>query len=74
MKNFENLETWSPKELRKLRMNLNNRLETFKSKSDPKELAKSHMLHGLEHGQCEDLLLKVKQAEKKQAYAPKKEE
>lgn len=68
MKDFENLHTWSPKELRKLRMNLNNRLESFKRTDEPKELPKSHMLHGLEHGQCEALLQKVKQAEKKQAY------
>ncbi len=68
MNNFDNLEEWSPKELRKLRMNLNNRLESYKRTDEPRELAKSHMLHGLERGACEELLRKVKQAEKKQAF------
>lgn len=69
MKDFEKLEDWSPKELRKLRMNLNNRLESFKSNPDAKELPPSHMLHGLGHGDCDKLLIEVKQAEKKQAQA-----
>ncbi len=67
MKDFNDLEQWSPKELRKLRMNLNNRLESFKNSEKAKELASSHMLHGLERGECEELLQKVKQVEKKLA-------
>ena len=74
MKDFNQLEEWSPKELRKLRMNLNNRLESFKRSDKPKELAPSHMLHGLERGECELLLQKVKQAEKKQAQSYAKDE
>jgi len=65
MKDFSNLEEWTPKKLRSLRMNLNNRIESFKKSEKPKELQKSHILYELGHAQCEELLLKVKKAEKK---------
>ena len=65
MKDYSDLENLTAKELRKLRMNLNNRLEAYKNSDSPKELSKSHMLCGLERGQCEELLSRVKKAEKK---------
>lgn len=50
MKDFSQLETWTPKKLRTLRNNINNRLESYKnSGGDPKDLSASHMLHGLEY-------------------------
>ncbi len=65
MTNFSDLEKWNEKKLRRLRMNLNNRLESFKCNESPKELAKSHMLHGLGKGECESLLERVRISEKK---------
>jgi hypothetical protein len=60
VKNFEDLSDWKPKKLRTLRNNLNNRLSSFKSSGDSaKDLQQSHMLHGLEEGQCKELLQKV---------------
>ncbi|MBF0299570.1 MAG: hypothetical protein HQK51_12670 [Oligoflexia bacterium] len=64
MDRFNDLPTRTAKELRKLRMNLNNRIESFKKDDNAKELAKSHMLHGLNHKECVELLLKIKQVEK----------
>ncbi len=64
MKKFDNLENLTPKELRKLKMNLNNRLESYKRSDNPKELSKSHMLFGLEKVDCDALLLKIRQIEK----------
>ncbi len=59
MKDFTDISTWSPKRLRTLRNNLNNRISAFESGST-KELQKSHALFGLEEGECKDLLVKVK--------------
>lgn len=61
MKDFSQLEAWTPKKLRTLRNNLNNRLESYKnSGGEPKELAASHMLAGLEYEQIIDLQKRVK--------------
>ncbi|HLE11362.1 MAG: hypothetical protein A2504_17080 [Bdellovibrionales bacterium RIFOXYD12_FULL_39_22] len=65
MTKFSDIEKLDEKELRRLRMNLNNRLESFKRSENPKELAKSHMLHGLGKGECESLLERVRISEKK---------
>lgn len=47
----------TPKKLRTLRNNLNNRLESFKTSGDgAKELQKSHMLFGKTEGECKKLL------------------
>jgi len=59
-KNFADLESYSPKKLRTLRNNLNNRLAHFSGHADkPKELASSHKLYGLEEEECKLLLNKV---------------
>jgi nitrate reductase alpha subunit len=59
-KAFDNIQDWTPKKLRTLRNNLNNRLASFKSlRIEPKELQKSHMLYGLEEHQCRELLSEV---------------
>lgn len=58
---LNNLSEWTPKKLRTLRNNLNNRLESFKKDSEnPKELQASHILHGLSYKECQELLTKVK--------------
>ncbi len=57
---IQDLTVLTPKKLRTLRNNLNNRLETFKGHGDgAKELQKSHMLFGLTEGQCTQLLQDV---------------
>lgn len=61
MRDFTEIETWTPKKLRTLRNNLNNRLMSFKNDGDnAKELSKSHMLHGLDYEACFELLERVK--------------
>ena len=60
MKKFEDVSEWTPKKLRTLRNNLNNRLSSYKTSGDSaKPLQSGHMLYGLEEGQCKDLLKKV---------------
>ena len=60
MKKFEDLAEWSPKKMRTLRNNLNNRLESFKTSGDnAKPLPASHTLHGLSPEGCQDLLRTV---------------
>ncbi|MFA7614570.1 MAG: hypothetical protein WCY48_10065 [Candidatus Caldatribacteriota bacterium] len=55
MKDYSDLTGFSDKKLRTLRNNLNNRLESFQNGSE-KKLPPSHMLHGLEAGDCKKLL------------------
>ena len=59
MKDFSDIESYTPKKLRTLRNNLNNRLEAFKSGS-AKELKPSHRLYEMDEGQCRVLLEQVK--------------
>ena len=66
MKDYSDLSGLTDKKLRTLRNNINNRLESFK-KGDGKHLPPSHMLHGLDEGQCKELLLKVQQEMKARA-------
>ena len=55
------LENFSPKQMRTLRNNLNNRLQSFSNEyKEPKELQPSHKLYGLEEGECRELLGVVK--------------
>ncbi|EQC43006.1 hypothetical protein M899_0873 [Bacteriovorax sp. BSW11_IV] len=62
MKDFSDLSEWSPKRLRTLRNNLNNRIETFKNNpNNPKALQPSHALYGMEEGECQELLKKVRE-------------
>tara|TARA_R110000868_G_scaffold68518_4_gene202553 strand:+ start:217 stop:429 length:213 start_codon:yes stop_codon:yes gene_type:complete len=58
-KDLEKIHEWSPKRLRTLRNNLNNRLSSYKLGQSPKSLQASHVLYGLEEGQCNELLQKV---------------
>lgn len=58
MKDYSDLSVFSDKKLRTLRNNINNRLEAF-NKGGEKHLPPSHMLHGLDKGDCEALLERV---------------
>jgi len=66
MKDYKDLKVLTDKKLRTLRNNLNNRLESFKTGS-AKAVPPSHMLHGLEEGQCKELLVRVGQELKTRA-------
>lgn len=57
---FSDLDSYTPKRLRTLRNNLNNRISQFKAQGmKAKELSKSHRLYGLNEVQCETLLKSV---------------
>lgn len=57
---FKDLANYTPKKLRTLRNNLNNRLAHFEGKGDSaKELSASHRLYGLDEAQCRSLLKEV---------------
>lgn len=58
------LETWTSKELRKLRIEIKNRISSFEVKPEPKKLPEKHPLFGLAVGECKVLLDKVVKAEK----------
>lgn len=59
----------TPKKLRTLRNNLNNRLESFKNSGDgAKELQKSHVLFGKTQGECQSLLQDVHRELKRRAH------
>ncbi len=59
---FNDLDSYSPKKLRTLRNNLNNRLAHFQGHGDKsKELKASHKLHGLNEEECQELLKRVQE-------------
>lgn len=66
MKDYTDLTELTDKKLRTLRNNLNNRLEAF-GKGSEKTLPPSHMLHGLDEGDCKTLLERVFQEMKRRA-------
>jgi hypothetical protein len=62
-KDINQLQDWNSKELRKLRMTINNRISALQN-SVVKDLSTTHPLHNMEVGQCKELLEKVMRAEK----------
>lgn len=62
-KDLNNLSSWNLKELRKLRININNRISALSSGSK-KDLSASHILNGMDEEQLNQLLAEVKRAEK----------
>lgn len=67
-KDYSDLEEFTDKKIRTLRNNLNNRLESFKKGEKlTKALPPSHMLHGMDEGDCKSLLLKVQDLIKKRS-------
>lgn len=65
---YKDLSELTDKKLRTLRNNLNNRLEAF-TKGSEKNLPPSHMLHGLDDGDCRELLKRVQIEMKDRAKA-----
>lgn len=63
-KNLNDLSDWNLKELRKLKINLKNRIEKLKV-SEKSELQKSNPLFGKDINECESLLEDIRKAEKK---------
>lgn len=60
MKDLTDLQNWSPKKLRTLRNNLNNRLSAFENSGEnTPELQKSHVLFGKDSRECKSLLEQV---------------
>ena len=64
-KDLNDLSGWTDKELRKLKINLNNRIQTLTLSSKASELKESHPLAGLGIEECQSLLRSVSAAEKK---------
>lgn len=65
MKDLKTLDSWNLKQLRNLRINLNNRIQAFQNSPKAKELQKSHVLYGKGVEECIALLEDVKKIEKK---------
>ena len=63
-KDLKDLSSWNDKELRKLKINLNNRIQTLGIKPKAKELSESNPLHGFGIDQCRTLLTNVMKAER----------
>ncbi len=68
MKDYSDLSAFNDKKLRTLRNNLNNRLQAFQ-KGSAGHLPPSHMLVGMEEGDCKSLLEKVQSEMRKRAKA-----
>ncbi len=68
MKEALDLTVLTPKKLRTLRNNLNNRIESFGTHGDgAKDLQKSHMLAGMSEGECKALLQSVNREMKRRS-------
>lgn len=64
LKDISKLETWNAKELRKLKMTINNRISVLENSSKPKDLPASHPLSEMGVDMCKDLLSRINKAEK----------
>ena len=62
-KNIRKLGDWDAKELRKLKINANNRIEALSLRPNAK-MSEKHVLAGLETGQLKELVLEIRRAEK----------
>lgn len=58
MKDYSDIDSWTPKRLRTLRNNLNNRVQALGTGNE-KNLGANHPLFGLEISDCKDLLDKI---------------
>ncbi len=63
-KSIDKLEEWNQKELRKLRITINNRISSLEAGPKAKELPESHPLKNFDIEACKDLLSKVQKQEK----------
>ena len=67
-KDLTDLSTWNMKELRKLKINIKNRLESLNSfRNSNKELQKNNILFGKESGELQIILTRITKAEKQLA-------
>ena len=66
-KDINDLSNWNIKELRKLRISINNRIQALES-NPKKEAGPKSLLKGMEKGDLKELLLAVKRAEKSLCY------
>jgi len=62
-KNINDLSDWNMKELRKLKINSKNRIQSLEM-SQKSELSKSHILSGMDIGELKEIILKIHRAEK----------
>lgn len=66
LKDITQLGSWNPKELRKLRMVIKNRIGALEKSADAKELPSNHPLSKMDVAQIKEVLLRVQKAEKTQ--------
>ena len=66
VKDLDQLGSWNPKELRKLRMVANNRIGALEKSEKAKDLPDSHPLAKMDIEQIKELLIRVHKAEKSQ--------
>jgi len=64
-KNMTQLQSWSSKELRKLKITLQNRISSLGKFANQKDLKESNLLFNKNEKECKELLEKVLRAEKK---------
>lgn len=64
-KDLSDLSGWNEKELRKLKINLSNRIQTLDLSPKAKDLPASNPLFGFGMYECKSLLQSVLEAEKK---------
>lgn len=63
-KPINDLSTWNSKELRKLKITINNRISAFETTQTPKELPANHPLFKKETEELKEMLQKVIKTEK----------
>lgn len=63
-KDIQDLASWNEKELRKLRITINNRISSLKAGGKAKAMPESHPLKDFELEDCQSLLENVLKAER----------
>jgi hypothetical protein len=66
LKDITQLGSWNPKELRKLRMVIKNRIGALEKSEEAKELPASHPLSKMDIDKIKELLVRVLKSEKSQ--------
>jgi hypothetical protein len=66
LKDITQLGSWNPKELRKLRMVIKNRIGALEKSGEAKDLPASHPLSKMDIDQIKELLVRVLKSEKSQ--------
>ncbi len=63
-KDINKLEEWNAKELRKLKITVNNRISSLEAGGKPKELPETHPLKNHDIDMCKELLDTIFKSEK----------